>query len=68
VEDFIVEPFVKHEASDEYYVAIRSIREGDEVLFYHAGGIDVGDVDSKAQVYFPFCTKQHSVLIANCFP
>ena len=53
MEDFIVEPFVKHEASDEYYVAIRSIREGDEVLFYHAGGIDVGDVDSKAQVYFP---------------
>jgi len=49
VDDFIVEPFVKHEASDEYYVAIHSIREGDEVMFYHAGGIDIGDVDSKAQ-------------------
>jgi len=49
IEHFIVEPFIKHEQSDEYYVAIRSIREGDEVLFYHEGGVDVGDVDAKAQ-------------------
>jgi ATP citrate (pro-S)-lyase len=46
---FIVEPFVPHEASDEYYVCIHSEREGDEVLFYHEGGVDIGDVDSKAE-------------------
>jgi len=49
LEDFIVEPFIKHEQSDEYYVSIHSIREGDEVLFYHEGGVDIGDVDAKAK-------------------
>lgn len=46
---FIVEPFVPHTRSDEYYLAIRSVREGDEILFHHEGGIYVGDVDAKAQ-------------------
>ena len=46
---FIVEPFVPHAPTDEYYVCIQALREGDEVLFYHEGGVDVGDVDSKAQ-------------------
>lgn len=32
---FIVEPFVPHGPSDEYYVAIQSNREGEEILFYH---------------------------------
>lgn len=48
---FLVEPFLPHEAKDEYYVAIISNREGDEVLFYHEGGVDVGDVDAKAERY-----------------
>jgi ATP citrate (pro-S)-lyase len=46
---FIVEPFVAHESTDEYYVCIQSDREGEEILFYSQGGIDVGDVDSKAK-------------------
>ena len=46
---FIVEPFVPHKATDEYYICIYSIREGDEILFYHEGGVDIGDVDSKAE-------------------
>jgi len=46
---FIVEPFVPHLASDEYYLCIYSVRDGDEILFYHEGGVDVGDVDSKAE-------------------
>jgi ATP citrate (pro-S)-lyase len=46
---FVVEPFVPHTPADEYYVCIQAGREGDEVLFYHEGGVDVGDVDSKAQ-------------------
>lgn len=45
---FIVEPFVPHHQSDEYYVCIQSIREGEEILFCNEGGVDVGDVDSKA--------------------
>jgi len=47
LDHFIVEPFVPHAQSDEYYICIQSFRENDEVLFYHEGGVDVGDVDSK---------------------
>lgn len=49
LDHFIVEPFVPHEASDEYYVCIQSDREGEEILFYSQGGVDVGDVDVKAK-------------------
>ena len=31
------------QASDEYYLAIRSGRDGDEILFHHEGGVDVRD-------------------------
>lgn len=46
---FIVDPFVPHEQSDEYYICIQSDRDGEEILFYSQGGVDVGDVDSKAK-------------------
>lgn len=45
---FIVEPFVKHTEQDEHYVCIVSNRYGEEILFYHEGGVDVGNVDEKA--------------------
>jgi succinyl-CoA synthetase beta subunit len=45
---FIVEPFVPHDQSDEYYLAMLSEREGDQILFHHEGGINVGDIDVKA--------------------
>jgi len=45
---FVIEPFAPHAGSDEYYVCIHSLREGDEILFYHEGGVDIGDVDAKA--------------------
>lgn len=45
---FLVEPFVPHEQKHEYYININSVREGDWILFYHEGGVDVGDVDAKA--------------------
>ncbi len=32
---FIVEQFVPHASSDEYYICIQSNRYGEEVLFYH---------------------------------
>jgi len=47
--NFLVEPFVPHPQETEYYININSVREGDWILFYHEGGVDVGDVDSKAE-------------------
>ncbi|KAL1960397.1 hypothetical protein VTO42DRAFT_7696 [Malbranchea cinnamomea] len=46
---FLVEPFVPHKQEHEYYINIHSVREGDWVLFTHEGGVDVGDVDAKAE-------------------
>ncbi|KAL4167847.1 hypothetical protein KRP22_013330 [Phytophthora ramorum] len=46
---FIVEPFLKHSGADEHYVCIVSNRDGEEILFHHEGGVDVGDVDAKAK-------------------
>lgn len=46
--NFLVEPFVPHPQDTEYYININSVREGDNILFYHEGGVDVGDVDAKA--------------------
>uniref|UniRef100_A0A3Q2E0W9 ATP citrate synthase n=1 Tax=Cyprinodon variegatus TaxID=28743 RepID=A0A3Q2E0W9_CYPVA len=34
---------------EEFYMCIYASREGDYVLFHHEGGVDVGDVDAKAQ-------------------
>ena len=46
---FLVEPHMTHDPADECYLAIVSNREGDEILFYEQGGVDVGDVDAKAK-------------------
>lgn len=46
--NFIIEPFVPHKSNEETYVCIYSHRFADTILFYHEGGVDVGDVDSKA--------------------
>ncbi|KAI5847780.1 hypothetical protein DFP73DRAFT_572309 [Morchella snyderi] len=46
---FLVEPFCPHKAEEEYYINIHSVREGDWILFTHEGGVDVGDVDEKAE-------------------
>ncbi|XP_018318555.1 ATP-citrate synthase isoform X2 [Agrilus planipennis] len=46
--NFIIEPFVPHKQNEEAYVCIYSHRHADTILFYHEGGVDIGDVDSKA--------------------
>lgn len=46
--NFIIEPFVPHQDEEEMYVCIYSHRHADTILFYHRGGVDIGDVDSKA--------------------
>jgi ATP citrate (pro-S)-lyase len=48
LDTFIVDPFVPHPPDDEYYICIQSDRDGEEILFYAQGGVDIGDVDSKA--------------------
>ena len=45
---FIIEPFVPHQQNEEAYVCIYSHRNGDTIMFCHEGGVDVGDVDAKA--------------------
>lgn len=45
---FIIEPFIPHTNEEEAYVCIYSHRNGDVILFHHLGGVDIGDVDSKA--------------------
>ena len=45
---FIIEPFLPHQQSEEAYVCVYSVREKDIILFHHEGGVDIGDVDSKA--------------------
>lgn len=49
---FVIEPFVPHADEEEAYVCIYSERHGDVILFYHQGGVDVGDVDEKARRLF----------------
>nr|AYV89154.1 ATP-citrate synthase [Tetranychus truncatus] len=49
--NFIIEPFLPHQDSEEAYICIYSHRHGDTILFYHQGGVDIGDVDSKAIKY-----------------
>ena len=48
LDHFLIEPFMPHAQSDEFYICIHNKRQGDEILFHHEGGVDVGDVDSKA--------------------
>ncbi len=46
--NFIIEPFLPHKQDEEAYICIYSHRFGDTILFHHEGGVDIGDVDSKA--------------------
>ncbi|TPP64733.1 ATP-citrate synthase [Fasciola gigantica] len=48
---FIVEPFVPHQKSEEYYICIYTQREENVIMFCHEGGVNVGDVDQKAIKY-----------------
>lgn len=57
LDHFIIEPFIPHNQEDEYYLAIISKRDGDEILFHHEGGINVGDIDTKAaRLFIPIAT------------
>jgi ATP citrate (pro-S)-lyase len=49
LDHFLIEPCCMHAPGDECYLAIVSTRDGDDILFHHQGGVDVGDVDARAQ-------------------
>ncbi|KAM6951256.1 ATP-citrate synthase [Aplochiton taeniatus] len=49
LKNFLIEPFVEHTQEEEFYICVYATREGDHMLFHHEGGVDVGDVDAKAQ-------------------
>jgi len=46
---FLIEPMVPHSQEQEFYICLHSERNFDEILFSHEGGVDVGDVDAKAE-------------------
>jgi ATP-citrate lyase beta-subunit len=47
---FLIEPFTPHEG--EYYVAIKSDREGDTIYFSNHGGVDIESVwDTVAEIH-----------------
>lgn len=50
---FLIEPFVSHDQSSELYICIRSIREGDEILFSFKGGIDVNVEETSKKIFIP---------------
>ncbi|CAO3566671.1 unnamed protein product [Mortierella alpina] len=69
---FLVEPFIPHPSNTEYYICINSDRDGDNILFTHEGGIEVGDVDAKAlklqvkvQDAFPTAEAVRSALLVH---
>ncbi|XP_070582144.1 ATP-citrate synthase-like isoform X2 [Ptychodera flava] len=45
---FIVEPYVPHDPKDEYYICVYTARENDVIMFHREGGVDVGNIDEKA--------------------
>jgi ATP-citrate lyase beta-subunit len=46
---FLIEPFTPHQG--EYYIAIKSVREGDVVYFSNHGGVDIESVwDTVAEI------------------
>ena len=49
MDTFIVEEFCPHPQDSEFYICIQSLRQGDLIYFTHEGGVDIGDVDAKAE-------------------
>uniref|UniRef100_A0A3P9IBM6 ATP citrate synthase n=1 Tax=Oryzias latipes TaxID=8090 RepID=A0A3P9IBM6_ORYLA len=70
LKNFLIEPFVPHKQEEEFYVCIYAVREGDIVLFHHEGGVEVGDVDAKAQklmvaVNEKIIVEKHQYMLAS---
>lgn len=59
---FIVEPCFAHQQQNEFYAAIRTKAEGDEILFSNRGGMEVGDVEKTAgRLMVPVGQKEEDI-------
>lgn len=58
--DFLVEPFVPHEANEERYISLERVREGVRVLYSAHGGIDIEE-NNEALVSSTLCTSADAV-------
>lgn len=48
--NFLLEPFVPHDASEERYLSLERVREGVRILYAREGGIDVEEHPEKVRV------------------
>jgi len=61
---FLIEPYVPHEG--EYYVAIKSDREGDTIYFSNHGGVDIESVwDTVSVIHVPVVEDVDQIDIAS---
>ncbi|XP_044740711.1 ATP-citrate synthase-like isoform X2 [Chrysoperla carnea] len=58
---FIIEKFVPHKSEEDAYVCIYSERDQDVILFSHEGGVDIGNVEDKAERLDVPVTNESSV-------
>ena len=64
---FLIEPYVPHEG--EFYVAIKSDREGDTILFSNHGGVDIEEVwDTVATIHVGIAEDIDRIDIASRLP
>lgn len=64
---FLIEPFTPHD--NEYYVAIKSDRQGDIIYFSLAGGVDVEENwDKVKELHIPALSEVDSIDFANFIP
>ena len=64
---FIIEPYIPHK--EEYYIAIKSNREGDTIYFSNHGGVDLESVwDTVAEIQINIGEDVNKVNIENKLP
>jgi ATP citrate (pro-S)-lyase len=66
----LIEEFVPHVSSQEMYICIQSVRNGTLVYYCREGGVDIGDVDAKAeklQVFIDDGLTEQMVLVSVSF-
>ena len=66
---FLVEPYVPHSKSKEYYVAITSNRKGDAIHFSAHGGVDIEEVwDTVVTIPVPVLASVENIKIREKLP
>jgi len=64
---FLIEPFIPHEM--EFYIAIKTERDGDNIYFSNHGGVDIEEVwDTVATIHVPVGTDIKDLDIQGILP